>query len=148
MQDDSDSSVPSSLPSALPSVLPKSDRAQVGRGRNDPGDTNFDANLDKRLERARRGQSDTAADGDPKSERESSDGRRSPSGLGVAARVLTEFAAAIGVAVVIGVVLDRWLGTTPWALLIFVFLGFGAAILNLVRLSHSLEAQAQESRDA
>jgi ATP synthase protein I len=38
---------------------------------------------------------------------------------------------------VIGYALDRWLGTSPWLLLVLLFLGFGIGIRNIVRLSRT-----------
>ena len=35
----------------------------------------------------------------------------------------------------IGWVLDRWLGTAPWIMLAMLFLGFGLAIRNVMRVS-------------
>jgi ATP synthase protein I len=45
-----------------------------------------------------------------------------------------EFAAAIGIGMTIGYWLDRWLGTEPWLMLVFLALGFAAGIRNLLRL--------------
>ena len=33
----------------------------------------------------------------------------------------------------LGWLLDRWLGTTPWGLIVFLLLGFAAGILNVMR---------------
>lgn len=32
-----------------------------------------------------------------------------------------------------GIVLDRWLGTAPWGLIVLFFLGAGAGVLNVYR---------------
>jgi ATP synthase protein I len=32
-----------------------------------------------------------------------------------------------------GLVLDRWLGTSPWFLLVFLILGFAAGMTNMLR---------------
>ncbi len=45
-----------------------------------------------------------------------------------------EFAAAIGIGMAIGYWLDRWLGSEPWLMLVFLALGFAAGIRNLLRL--------------
>lgn len=60
--------------------------------------------------------------------------RATSSGLGLAVRVGTELVAAIAVGVGIGVALDRWLESGPWFLILFFFLGSGAAFLNVYRL--------------
>ncbi len=38
------------------------------------------------------------------------------------------------VGVAIGIGLDRWLGTTPWLMVVFIVLGAAAGILNVVRV--------------
>jgi len=49
-----------------------------------------------------------------------------------------EFAAAIGIGMAIGYWLDRWLGSDPWLMLVFLALGFAAGIRNLLRLQQSV----------
>ena len=44
-----------------------------------------------------------------------------------------ELVAALVVGVAIGWGIDRWLGTRPWGLLVFFFLGAAAGILNVYR---------------
>jgi ATP synthase protein I len=53
---------------------------------------------------------------------------------GVGFRAGVEVVAALGVGVIIGLVLDRWLGTWPWLFLLFFVLGSAAGILNVYRL--------------
>jgi ATP synthase protein I len=50
-------------------------------------------------------------------------------------RVLGELIGAPFGGAVIGFVLDRWLGTKPWLLLVLLILGFGVGIRNIVRIS-------------
>lgn len=38
---------------------------------------------------------------------------------------------------IIGFVLDKWLGTQPWLLLIMLFLGFVGGFMNVMRISRS-----------
>lgn len=62
--------------------------------------------------------------------------RRAPSsGLGLAFRVSVEVVSALAVGVGIGWLLDEWLGTRPWLMLVFIVLGGAAGILNVVRLA-------------
>jgi len=55
------------------------------------------------------------------------------SGFGLAFRVGIELVAALGIGVGIGWFLDSWLGTKPWFLVVFFFLGAAAGILNVWR---------------
>jgi ATP synthase protein I len=50
-------------------------------------------------------------------------------------RVLGELIGAPFGGAVIGLVLDRWLGTAPWLLLVLLVLGFGIGIRNVVRIT-------------
>lgn len=59
-------------------------------------------------------------------------------GFGMAFRVGTEMVAALVVGVGIGLLLDRWLGTAPWFLVVFFFLGAGAGVLNVYRAASGL----------
>lgn len=53
--------------------------------------------------------------------------------LGAAWRIGVELVAALVVGVGLGWLIDRWLGTGPWGLLILVVLGFAAGLLNAYR---------------
>ncbi len=55
------------------------------------------------------------------------------SGLGFAFRIGTELVAGIAVGIGIGLGLDYWLGTKPWLMIVFFFLGAGAGMLNVYR---------------
>jgi ATP synthase protein I len=48
-------------------------------------------------------------------------------------RLSTELVAGVVVGGVIGWFLDRWLGISPWAFIVFVLFGFAAGLLNLMR---------------
>lgn len=50
-------------------------------------------------------------------------------------RVLGELIGAPFGGAVIGLVLDRWLGTKPWLLLALLLLGLGVGIRNVIRIS-------------
>ena len=85
--------------------------------------------LEARLDKARAAQ-DRRADWDGK-------GRRSGA-MGVAMQVAFELVGALAVAVGIGWVLDRQLGTGPLFLVIFFFLGAAAGGLNVYRRAQRL----------
>ena len=55
-------------------------------------------------------------------------------GLGFALRIGSDLVAALIVGVGIGVLLDYWLGTKPWMLVLFFVLGAAAGFVNIFRL--------------
>ncbi len=61
--------------------------------------------------------------------------RPTATGWGRALGAGIEFAAAIGVGMAIGYYADRWLGTGPWLLFLFLAFGFAAGLRNLLRLA-------------
>lgn len=72
----------------------------------------------------------------------------SSSGLGLGLRIATELVSALAVGVGIGLILDIWLGTAPWLLILFFILGAAAAMTNLIRLAKEAEAaQARERQE-
>lgn len=60
-------------------------------------------------------------------------------GFAIAIEMLVALAFGVG----IGVLLDNWLGTSPWILIVFSFLGMGAAVSNAVRKGKDLDARAR-----
>jgi ATP synthase protein I len=48
-------------------------------------------------------------------------------------RLSTELVAGVLVGAAIGWLLDRWLGISPWGLIVFLLLGFAAGVLNVMR---------------
>lgn len=55
--------------------------------------------------------------------------------LSLAFRVAVEIVSAVAIGVGIGWLLDDWLGTKPWLMLVFIVLGFAAGILNVYRMA-------------
>ena len=55
--------------------------------------------------------------------------------LGIAMRVSVELVAAVAVGVAIGWLIDAGLDTGPWGLIVFVFLGGIAGMLNVYKLA-------------
>jgi ATP synthase protein I len=48
-------------------------------------------------------------------------------------RLSTELVAGVIVGGLIGWLLDRWLGISPWGMIVFLLLGFVAGVLNVMR---------------
>lgn len=94
----------------------------------EPGGPNPLKDLEKRLHAAREEQ-----DKGKKSSKSKDDAAQPGSGLGLAFRITADIVAALAVGIVIGVLLDRWLGTTPWLLIVFFIFGAAAGILNVYR---------------
>ena len=53
--------------------------------------------------------------------------------LGKALKISTELVAAVVVGSTLGFILDSWLGTKPWLIIIFFFIGVAAGILNVIK---------------
>jgi len=53
--------------------------------------------------------------------------------FGQAVKLASEFLAAVIVGVVLGLGFDQVTGYTPWGLVVFLFLGFAAGVLNMLR---------------
>ena len=81
--------------------------------------------LDEFSERLDAARGDQASDENPK--------HASGAAWGRALRISSDLLAGLFVGALIGVGLDRWLGTSPWLLLVGVLLGFGAGLRNLSR---------------
>ena len=84
--------------------------------------------LDARLRRAHERRPDKDGKTDPGPNRNAIG-----TGLGFALRIGIELVAALVVGVGIGFLLDRWLGTAPWLMVVFFFLGSAAGFLNVYR---------------
>ncbi|MDW3204130.1 MAG: AtpZ/AtpI family protein [Alphaproteobacteria bacterium] len=102
-------------------------------GDNKPSSDDFDARLRaaRNAYEARSGRSKDAGDGtQPKTGMQ---------GIGFALRVGTELVAATGIGVAIGYGLDSWLGTGPWLLIVFLFVGGAAGVTNVYRLASGMD---------
>jgi ATP synthase protein I len=62
--------------------------------------------------------------------------------LGQALRLATEMIAGVAVGGFIGWALDRFLGTAPLLMVVFLILGAAAGILNVVRTAKAMQAEA------
>lgn len=57
------------------------------------------------------------------------------SGYAKGFRLSSELVAGVVVGAGIGWLLDRWLGVSPWGLIVFLLLGFAAGVLNVMRFA-------------
>ncbi|WP_182419183.1 AtpZ/AtpI family protein [Bartonella sp. HY038] len=58
---------------------------------------------------------------------------KTPPSSSYAIKLSSEFLAAIVVGVVLGLGFDQLIGTNPWGLIVFLFLGFAAGVMNVLR---------------
>ena len=63
------------------------------------------------------------------------------SGMALGMRLSAELLAGVLVGLGIGWALDRWLGTGPWLLLVFLLLGTAAGILSVIRAGNKPDAK-------
>ena len=68
--------------------------------------------------------------------------------MGFALRIGVEIVAALIVGVGIGLLLDWWLGTKPWFLVVFFVLGAAAGFMNVFRVVGGLGGQVGYRRAA
>jgi len=66
--------------------------------------------------------------------------------MNIGFRIAVELMAALVVGVGLGVVLDDWLGTSPWLLILGFFLGSGAALNNVMRTAKELDAERRREQ--
>jgi len=64
------------------------------------------------------------------------------SAYGVATRLVAELVSGLVIGGGIGWLLDRWLGTKPWMMVVFFLLGAGAGLSNVVRAAKQMNEQA------
>ncbi|PCI34298.1 MAG: hypothetical protein COB54_00450 [Alphaproteobacteria bacterium] len=92
--------------------------------------------LKARVEKARRAN-------EPKSE----SGINESHAYGMAMRLVAELVSGLIVGLIIGYFLDKTLGTKPWLMIVFIFLGLGAGIFNVLRASKQMEQSAARKRE-
>ena len=82
-------------------------------------------------------------------ERARESGEPGPRGdFAMAMRMSLEIVTGVAAGGLIGWALDRWFGTAPWLLLVFVLLGVGAGIRNVIRIAADVERQSGEDDES
>jgi ATP synthase protein I len=104
------------------------------RENGDHGDeqTN-EAALSARLQRLNEGIGQARSFAGRRSDSPGADQTATASGYARGFRLSSELVAGVLVGAGIGWLLDRWLGISPWGLVIFLLLGFAAGVLNVMR---------------
>ena len=102
---------------------------ETGRGKQHEADIRDDD-----LERRRRELEASLATRLPNRLEEKDDAKAgSAAGYGQAIKLSSEFIAGVVVGAGIGWIIDRMAGTSPFGLIVFLLLGFGAGVLNVMR---------------
>jgi ATP synthase protein I len=120
--------------------------ADGARDDRDPGKRSADeaalsarlARLGDRLGQKRSDRADATSPGRPSAD---------PSGMALGFRLSTELVAGVLLGAGIGWLLDRWLGISPWGLIVFLLLGFAAGILNVMRAAGVISSRAAGGPD-
>ena len=97
-------------------------------GKNKKFDDSANVDLDKRLQEMNK-----RLGRDEKSIEEANAVKPDRSGYGSAFRLSSEFISAILVGTAIGYGIDWLAGTSPWAMIVFLLLGFVAGVMNVLR---------------
>jgi ATP synthase protein I len=98
-----------------------------------PGGEPSAASLDERLRKLSREIEAESAQAHGAAGEFPSSSDKAARGYGKAARLASEFVAGILVGGFLGWAFDQLLGTSPIGLIVFIFLGFGAGFMNMVR---------------
>ena len=75
-----------------------------------------------------------------------SSSKSDPSALARGFRLSTELVGGVAVGAFIGWALDRWLGISPWGMIVFLLLGFTAGVLNVMRAAGVSSRPGQKAR--
>ena len=102
-----------------------------GKGNDDPL-----SDLDHRLKKARQ----VGLDARPQR-------RAGSAAMGIGFKIAIELVLAVLIGTGMGWFLDGWLGTSPFLLILFFFLGTGAGIMNVARASKALGQESAKTDD-
>lgn len=114
-------------------------RENGGRGKQQTNE----AALSARLQRLNEGLGQARSQaGRPASEGSDADRAATASGYARGFRLSSELVAGVLVGAGLGWLIDRWLGISPWGLIVFLLLGFVAGVLNVMRSAGVVAAPA------
>lgn len=106
-------------------------------------DANRDASLDERLKKL--GSNLDRYNGE-RADKEKKKGLADNSGMAYGLKIGAEFVSAVLVGGMIGWVIDKWLGTLPFGLIVFLMLGFAAGVLNVMRATGKVSDPGAKKR--
>ena len=109
----------------------------TGEDPRSPKDARLDS-LDQRLDRIK-AEEERQAQG-----RMSAESQRVIKSAGM--RILSDLIGLPFGAGLIGWLIDRWAGTTPWVMLVMLFLGFGLAVRSVLRVSNNRPGNGPDTR--
>lgn len=69
-----------------------------------------------------------------------------PNNLGIAYRLGADFISGILVGLLIGYFVDKGLGTSPWGMVVFIVLGMGAGLLNVIRSYNQISQSERQDK--
>jgi ATP synthase protein I len=91
-----------------------------------------DEGLEERRRRLTAELASKRAEGVAEAAREAQSGV-SRKGMAQGLKISSEFIAAIAVGAMLGYIFDRFVGTAPWGMIVFLLLGFCAGVLSVLR---------------
>ncbi|MFY9772087.1 MAG: AtpZ/AtpI family protein [Xanthobacteraceae bacterium] len=106
-----------------------------------------EAALSARLQRLNEGLGqarDQARDAGHPSDSSGAQRAATASGYARGFRLSSELVAGVVVGAGIGWLIDRWLGISPWGLIVFLLLGFAAGVLNVMRSAGLIAGPARD----
>jgi ATP synthase protein I len=105
-----------------------------------------EAALSARLQRLNEGLGHLR-DRDRPAEGAGADRAATASGYARGFRLSSELVAGVVVGAGLGWLIDRWLGVSPWGLIVFLLLGFAAGVLNVMRAAGLVAEPALRDRE-
>lgn len=93
---------------------------------------NRDEGLEQRRKRLSAELADRKAEDAAEAKRDAQS-EESRKGMALGFKISSEFISAVAVGAILGYLVDRFAGTSPWGLIVLLLLGFCAGVLNVLR---------------